>query len=256
MVLEKTRVVVTAVLAGTLIYFATSILLLVKEIAATRTTIAAVSKQAERIESGQNFTGIVAEINRISEQVPAIVAEVESMRKLIPPLLHEIEAIREMTPGVIDEMARVRETVPPILEESAALRRDAPLFMDKTQHVIDSFDDSHQLTAVLAEVEAVRKEIPVIRKELEEIRSMIPPILDEVAAVRETIPAILAESRALREEVPPTLDKAQKLIDDSNELSENMGTGAARGAFKGILTAPVHVLEEGVEDMTPTHKKP
>ncbi len=141
MSLEKIRIFVSALFAVALIYLATTILLVTKEISATRSAIIDIAKQIQKIESNKNLERIITEVGKISTQIPLIISEVEVVRKLVPPLLHQVEQTLEIIPSILDEVAQVRETIPPILKESEALRADIPVAIQKAQNLVHSAKD-------------------------------------------------------------------------------------------------------------------
>lgn len=179
MLFEKIRTVISVILAGSIIYFASTILILTKEVSKTRTALFEITTQIQKIESNKNLDRIINETAEVTAQVPAILKEAEAIRKEIPPLLLEIKRSRELVPSILEEVANVRKTIPPILKESEALRMEIPIAIKHAQHLVDS----------------------------------------------------------------------------AGELPEAVGSGAVRGTAKGIITAPIHILEDSVEKLTPEEPK-
>ena len=135
------------------------------------------------------------------------------------------------------EVRQTREAIPDILRQVEQIEMDS------------------DISEILKQVAQITDEISPIVKEVSAIREEIPAILHEVKETRATVPAVLQEVAAVRKEAPELLDKTQKLMTDAPQISARAGQGAAEGAVKGLITAPVDLIEGGVKNITKPRKK-
>lgn len=154
-------------------------------------------------------------IDNLVEQVSATSSNMNMPELLqrVDAATHEIEQTRELVPKVLEQMERTREAIPPVLKE----------------------------------MEQTRQMIPSILAESAEIREQIPKILTEVKETRESVPGVLNEVAAVRQDLPGILDKSQTLIAEAQKVSSEMGTGVVHGTVKGVVTAPLKIIETGIE---------
>lgn len=165
-----------------------------------------------------------------------MVLEVRQSREMIPDILSQVEQIEidSDIPGILKQVAQITNDIPPIIKEVSAIRKEIP--------------------AILHEVAQVRQQIPSILVQVEETRQIIPPILHEIEETRAIVPDVLQEVAAVRKEAPELLDKTQKLMADAQQISTRAGEGATEGVVKGLITAPVDLIEGGVHDLTKPKK--
>lgn len=215
---------------------AISIALLACSIVYFSTKLSSLEKAADSLAVYHDVApDLVAEVEKISVQIPAIVREVALTREKIPAVLAEISAIRKVVPSVVEQ-------IPPILSEVSALRETT-------------------VPAVLVETAALRKEtIPSVLNETAALRKKtIPDVLSESKALREdSIPSMMSEVRLTREEMPLLLAQAK---DVARSAGQNASEGAVSGFFSGIIKAPLNLVS-GVggsifkgETLTPRDKK-
>ena len=185
--MEKLQILVKYLLALSLIYFSTALLLFGNEVAKTRKTIPILIEKLDSIENSQN----ILEVLRLAEQITQNTAQVSD----------GISALRKDLPKIYSEVEKTRKVIPGILEEIRAVRSDLPVFYD----------------------------------EVEKTRAVVPEILEEVRALRQELPKLMAETGAL-------LKRAEK-------ASDKAGKGAIHGVIKGIITAPLNLIESGISEV-------
>lgn len=161
------------------------------------------------------------ELGKTRESIPALLKQVEKVEASaeIPKILaqvagitQEIAAVRTEIPAILEQVKKTREMVPAVLQEVGQLR-------------------SVTVPAVLKEVQLAQQ-------------ATIPAVLKQV---REAMPSVLQEVAAVRKEAPEILTKTQKIMDDAKRISSQATSGAVQGVFKGVLSAPLNLIKEGVD---------
>ena len=166
-----------------------------------------------------------------------MVLEVKQSRETIPDILRQVKQIEIDSDihGILKQVAQITNDIPPVIKEVSAIRKEIP--------------------AILHEVAQVRQQIPSILVQVEETRQIIPPILHEIEETRAIVPGVLQEVAAVRKEAPELLDKTQKLMADAQQISTRAGEGVTEGVVKGLITAPVDLIEGEVREVTKPKKK-
>ena len=177
-----------------------------------------------------------------------LVNEAAETRKAIPLLIDKLDSIEnsENILEVLRMAAQITGNTARVSEEVTAIRKDLPALyseIDKTRAVIPG---------ILEEVKAVRDELPGLYTEVDKTRNLIPEILKEMESTRNLVPNIINEVKAVREDTPKLLANTSDLLDRAQKISDEAGKGAVHGAVKGVLTAPLNVLESGFSTVKDT----
>ena len=154
-------------------------------------------------------------ISQLTDQISTMQASMDMPRILnqVDDVTREVAATRDLVPQILKQVEATRKLVPPVLEQVA-----------QTQ-----------------------KLVPTILEEVTQVRTQIPGILQEVENTRALVPGVLSEISAVRAEIPDLLEKSQSLIHDAQKISSDMGTGIVHGTVKGVITAPIKIIETGFE---------
>jgi hypothetical protein len=101
-----------------------------------------------------------------------------------------------------------------------------------------------QVPAVLKQVEAMRKGIPLILASADKASDAVVVISKEVEAIRPLIPEVLKEGETTRESIPPMMDRADRLIEKASVAGKEASQGAVTGVFSGIIMAPFSLVAD------------
>lgn len=160
----------------------------------------------------------------------------------------------------VQEVTRTRKALPLLIEKLDSIENS-----DNIQEVLRLAVQITKNTAhVSDEVSAFRKDLPTIYREVEKTRNVIPDILEELRAIqsnlpefyaevektRSIVPEILKEVRALREELPNLIAETETLLKRAEKVSDEAGKGAVHGVIKGVITAPLNVIESGISGIS------
>lgn len=216
--MEKLQLIGKYLLALAIIFLSTALLLFVNEVGQTRKAIPQLIEKLDSIENSENIIKVLTLAAQITENTAKVSGEVSDLRKDLPTLYSELEKTRALVPG--------------ILKESESIRRDLPELyaqVEKTRALIPG---------IMEEVETVRRELPLFYSEVEKTRLLIAQTLEEVKAVRKEAPQFIADT--------------EKLIKKARKASDEAGKGAVHGVVKGVITAPLDVIESGISGVKET----
>ena len=146
------------------------------------------------------------------------------------------------------EVGKTRVVIPEILDAVSRLKVDAgiPKILTQLSEITEEISlVRKEIPAILLQVEKTREAIPSILEQVKQVNSHIPEILRQVEETRKTIPPILEELAAVREALPESLAKAQKIVDDANEIS------VVGGVAKGVVSAPFKLFKKDGEESIP-----
>lgn len=188
--MEKLQIFVKYLMALSIIYFSTTLLLFVNEVERTRKALPLLIEKLDSLENSQNIKEVLSLTAQITLNTANVADEITAFRKDLPTIYSEVEKTRKVIPDI------------------------------------------------LGELNAVRTDLPTFYREVAKTRAIIPEILTEVRALRKELPKLVAETRVL-------LDRAEKASDDA-------GKGAVHGVIKGIITAPINVIESGISGISET----
>ena len=149
-IMKKLQIIGKYLMALSLIYFSTALLLFVHEVAETRRAIPVLIEKLDSIKNSQNIQEVLRlaaqitkdtvrisdEISAFRKDLPALYAEVEKTRNLIPGVLDEVRAIRSDLPAFYAELEKTRAIVPEILQELQALRSEIPILLAETKALL------------------------------------------------------------------------------------------------------------------------
>lgn len=160
------------------------------------------------------------------------VHEVTKTRKALPLLIEKLDSIEnsENIQEVLRLAVQITKNTAHVSDEVSAFRKDLP--------------------TIYREVEKTRNVIPDILEELRAIQSNLPEFYAEVEKTRSIVPEILKEVRALREELPNLIAETETLLKRAEKVSDEAGKGAVHGVIKGVITAPLNVIESGISGIS------
>ena len=148
--MEKLQILSKYLMALALIYFSTTLLLFVYEVAETRRAVPILIEKLDSIENSENIQEVLrlaahitkdtarisGEISAFRKDLPALYTEVEKTRNVIPGILDEVRAVRSDLPAFYAELEKTRAIVPEILQELQALRSELPILLAKTETLL------------------------------------------------------------------------------------------------------------------------
>lgn len=210
--MEKFQLIGKYLIALALIYFSTVLLLLVHEAAQTRKAIPQLIEKLDSIENSENIIKVLSLAAQITGDTAKISGEVSDLRKGLPALYAEVEKTRALIPGILKESEAIRHDLPELYAQ-----------VEKTRALIPG---------IIKEVETVRRELPLFYSEVEKTGLLVSQALEEIKAVRKEAPQFIADT--------------EKLIREAKKAGDEAGKGAVHGVVKGVITAPLDVIESGI----------
>lgn len=141
-------------------------------------------------------------------------------------------------------MAKVREEIPNILKR-----------VDRLQSQIDAIRNSFPDTAG-STISPIVQRIDKLQRQVDKLYAELPIVLDvvkqasltlqqinaQVDKIRPLIPEAINELAMLRQAIPVYLMRAEKMISDSKDISEEAGRGLFKNVISGIISAPFELL--------------
>ncbi|GAA3941145.1 RT0821/Lpp0805 family surface protein [Litoribacillus peritrichatus] len=181
---------------------------------------------------------------QVVNQIPGILGQVESINKGIEGTEAAIKPLIAQVPNILQTVERVNDSVPVVVSEVAAVRNTLPL--------------------ILSEVKATRESLPAVyqrvdrmQDQIDQLQAALPQVLkvsgDAVTAINETnqtvnkalplVPEVLNQVEETRKVIPGYLDRVDVIVDNSKEISEQIGQGAITGVLKGVITSPFELFK-------------
>jgi len=189
--MDKLQILSRYLLSLALIYFSTSLLLFVNEVAETRKALPLLIEKLDSIENSENILEILRlavqvtkntahvsdEVAAFRKDLPEIYTELDKTRKLIPGILEEIRAVRSDLPLFYSEVEKTRVVVPEVVNEVRDLRKEMPRIIAEAGALLDKAEKASDKAGKGA-VHGVVKGI--ITTPLHVIESVISDVKDKV----------------------------------------------------------------------------
>ncbi len=208
--MDKLQILSKYLLSLALIYFSTSLLLLVNEIGQTRKALPILIEKLDSIENSENIQEVLRlavevtkntahvsdEVSAFRKDLPKLYSEVEKTRNVIPGILEEVRAVRSDLPVFYTEIEKTRAVVPEMLEEVRALRKEMPKLLAETGALLDRAEKASDKAGKGA-VHGVIKGI--ITTPLHVIESVISNVKEKVIG-KEEKPSLEEDKPSLEED--------------------------------------------------------
>jgi|GEM_PF-2477210 len=169
-------------------------------------------------------------VDQVNQQIPAILEVAQEYRTVVPDILDEMSAVRQQIPDILARVDRLQMQVD-------ALQQDIPLLIDNNVPAILARVDKMQL-----QIEQVQAELPKILSTMDSTTQVIAETNQQIANITPLIPQILQEVATVRGEIPGYFDRAEGLVADTRDVTEEAGKGMFTGLLKGIVSAPFELL--------------
>ena len=164
-------------------------------------------------------------VSHIIEVYPEVLKDIDSLANTlqVKDWLKVAEVAEQMIPDVMKSVDQVSKSITAINQTAASIDEKVPSVLNElTRYRVEVFPE------IVTEVSSYRKDV-------------IPPVLQESQGYRQTtIPMLVRESTNLRSDIPPMLAKADEIVDQSQELAEQVTSGAV----KGVIMSPINLIKD------------
>ena len=180
---------------------------------------------------------------QVVNQIPSILTQIESINKGIEGTEDTLKPLVNQIPDILKTVEHVNDSIPSVVKEVEAIRKTVPQLLNEVNATRESLPDVYlRVDRMQDQIDQLQNDVPKILQTSNDAVQVIHRTNDTVEKALPVVPKVLDQVVETRKVIPGYLDRVDVIVDNSKEISEQIGKGAITGVLKGVITSPFELF--------------